>query len=498
MRRILLLFIFSTFVTISASAAYSFYQFRQLQPCLHLDNDTLESCLNELPRIERFLRIASSLKVSLLPSQALTLLDAAKPYLNFKDYFYGKGEPTTYLILLQNDTEMKTNGGFFGSYSVVTADNGVFSTRFQDIYVPDGQLPGHVDPPNPIQAAFKTGAFKLRDSDWDPDFPHSATAIRWFFTKGKEVNPDVLITLSLTDIKKIIEIVGDFSVPEYNTIVTADNVYSLLQNQAELNFFPGSTQKKDALTATGRALISRLQSLSVNQKLQIARQILDSLNNQNILVNSLNSELQQALVSSGWGGELTPSPCAKDNCLSDTFVLIQANMGANKSNCCTTSQTNHTIRQENQSIIHEVQLTFQNASPKENGDPPRFYGGNYISYLRFYIPKEAHDIKVFAEPTLPQTLLDYPTPYSTISGQLDQTERYGFKEIGFFHITKALTTSTVNLSYQLRFHPNQPYELHLLKQHGLHRSPQLINIFGDVYQTDLSSDASFIGANTSK
>lgn len=43
-----------------------------------------------------------------------------------------------------------------------------------DIYTPDGQLAGHVEPPAPIQKAFQNGEWRLRDSNWDPDFTVAA------------------------------------------------------------------------------------------------------------------------------------------------------------------------------------------------------------------------------------------------------------------------------------------------------------------------------------
>jgi hypothetical protein len=60
-----------------------------------------------------------------------------------------------YLVLLQNDTELRPSGGFLGSYAKVElASTGIKNISVQDIYVPDGQLLGHVDPPLPIQQAF--------------------------------------------------------------------------------------------------------------------------------------------------------------------------------------------------------------------------------------------------------------------------------------------------------------------------------------------------------
>jgi len=38
-------------------------------------------------------------------------------------YLLGSDKPTTYTILLQNDTEIRANGGFAGSYAKITISN---------------------------------------------------------------------------------------------------------------------------------------------------------------------------------------------------------------------------------------------------------------------------------------------------------------------------------------------------------------------------------------
>jgi len=489
------------------------------QPCLSvkrsdlltlLRGETGIQCLQSLPALEPKLKFANFFLRSAVISSILPLIPEVTPLLPHLDYLLGTEKPTTYLILLQNNHEMRANGGFFGSYAVVTLDKGQAAFRFQDIYVPDGALVGHVDPPAPIQTAFKQGWFRLRDADWEPDWPTTAKTIRWFFEKGKEINPDVLVTLNLTTIEKIMRLIGEIDVPEYGFKLTAQNLYSLLQNEAEIDFFPGSTQKKDALTAVGAALTKKLSFLKPDQYLQISHLLLGELNHTNLLVNSLNPVVQAALEEKNWAGQLsfTPARCVKDHTwqVCDTVLLIEANLGANKANCCVDRKTVHTITKSNTDISHLINLTFTNNSPLENPLPPRFYGGNYISYLRYYLPENARNIRLTAQPTLPKTLSQYPTPFDGLAQKnFDRRFAYGLTEIGFFHLTAAGTKSAVQLSYDLPMDEVPPgtvagtpdssqveptYQLNLLKQNGLESSPQEINLFGNPISTDLTTDFS--------
>ncbi|PIS17672.1 hypothetical protein COT54_03465, partial [Candidatus Collierbacteria bacterium CG09_land_8_20_14_0_10_46_12] len=49
----------------------------------------------------------------------------------YYSYLLGFERPTTYMILLQNDMEMRANGGFFGSYVVANVSSGEIDLRFQ-------------------------------------------------------------------------------------------------------------------------------------------------------------------------------------------------------------------------------------------------------------------------------------------------------------------------------------------------------------------------------
>ncbi|KKU45930.1 MAG: hypothetical protein UX62_C0024G0005 [Microgenomates group bacterium GW2011_GWA2_46_7] len=407
-------------------------------------------------------------------------------------YLGGYEQPISYLILLQNDTEMRANGGFFGSYAVALINQAKLELRFEDIYSPDGQLSGYVEPPKPIQTAFLKGGYYLRDSDWDPDFTQSARTIRWFLSKGGEINPDVMITISLSTIKKILEITGPIPIPDYDLALSSGNVYQKLQAKVETDFFPGSTQKKDILTGVGQSLMAHLEQLPLKRKLAVARILLRELQNQNILLNTNNGSLQNKFEKKNWAGGLTRPRCSGGelSCNLDTFMTIEANMGANKANCCTARRTTHQIKEQGDSIVHQVELTYTNASEEENPKLPDFFGGNYIQYIRFYLPKNSTNVEVEASPTNPTTLAYFPEPYTLGPNNLDIMDIDEFRVVGFFHHTRAGTSSFIQLKYEL---PNngQKYELHLLKQHGMQNSPQEIVMGEQTVTTNLENDYLF-------
>jgi hypothetical protein len=416
--------------------------------------------------------------------------------------FLGTPEPQTAIILLQNNHEIRATGGFMGSYAKINLKDpqgsdpkrsgssrgpighqakegsypsNIFSLSLQDIYVPDGQIQGHVEPPAPIQQAFGQGWYKLRDANWDPDFPTSAKTIRWFLEKGNEINPDVLIALNLSTIQKLLTLTPPIRVEPVNLTLESSNISLLLQNNIQENFFPGSTNKKDLLTAVNQAFLEKLSSLPLKQKIKIIKIIAHDLKSGEILINSQDPKLQAWLEKKNLAGVLQPTPCTSKvhNCLADTVAIIESNLGSNKANEFITRHTYHQITSESNFITHTITIEYTNSSPSEKPNPPEHHGGDYLNYLRFYIPKNAQNINV--------------------SESFSTNKNHGFTEIGFFHTTPHQSTSSITISYQFPI-TNKSYQLTLLKQPGIENSPQTIVILnsiqdpGKITETNLTHD----------
>lgn len=429
--------------------------------------------------------IIASIFISITLICVVPLLITIKPFFPYADYLLGSHKPTSYIVLLGNDTEMRANGGFVGSYAKVNMHFPQVDLDFQDIYVPDGQVKDHVPQPEPIQQAFGHGTWQLANADWEPDFPTASKALRWFFEKGKEINPDILAIINLSTIREIVDQVGPFRVPEYDSTITPENLYLFLQGKAEVGFFPGSTQKKDALYAVGHAFFKKIKSLPITKQIKIASLLYTELHRKNILVNSQNPDFQNFLLNQDYAGVLKSAS-------EDTYSLVETNLGANKANQFVSRQTNHKIKVNAGSVHHEVILNFTNTSPEANPNPPFHYGGNYIAYLRFYIPASAKDIKIFTNDTQYFPTIATTSAISTLPSTPVPSiqSKYNLTEVGFYHITFAGGQSKINLSYNTPLSLPE-YTLTILKQHGLKSSPQNIDINNKMYKTDLQTDFHF-------
>ena len=113
-----------------------------------------------------------------------SLIVQARKGIEIFPWLIGQDQKRTYLVLLQNNNELRPTGGFIGSFAFLTFDKGKFvDFEVQDVYWADGQLKGHVEPPSELKKYLGEANWYLRDSNWDPDFPTSAVKAQWFLEK---------------------------------------------------------------------------------------------------------------------------------------------------------------------------------------------------------------------------------------------------------------------------------------------------------------------------
>ena len=76
------------------------------------------------------------------------------------------GKRREYLVLLQNEAELRPGGGFIGSLGFLSFEGGyLLNFEVKDVYEADGQLKGHVEPPEEIKTYLGEAGWYLRDAN---------------------------------------------------------------------------------------------------------------------------------------------------------------------------------------------------------------------------------------------------------------------------------------------------------------------------------------------
>lgn len=375
------------------------------------------------------------------------------------------GGKRQYLVLLQNNAELRPTGGFIGSFAIITVENGKFiDFRVEDVYEADGQLNGYVAPPKEITQYLGEAQWFLRDVNWSPDFPTVAAQAAWFLDKELGIKPDGVIGINLAVVQKLLDVTGPVNLVDYNEIITKDNLYERAQQHAELNFFPGSTQKRDFLSAVASALFDRL-TREDSSKMLIIKSLVESADESELIVSINQDQARDALANLGWDGSLHTPDCpavfSERTCVVDTVMQVEANVGVNKANQFIERSINHQVKLNGSMANHDRTIVLRNTA-----DSNAWPEGSYKSYFRLFVTKGARLDSV----TINGNVVDLGGV--SVAEELDKTV------FGFLINVPIKSTYEVRMAYSVAISPEQAltYALFEQKQPGAGLGPMETHI----------------------
>jgi len=357
---------------------------------IHTDFGFLQSDINELNdfggrKIKKYL---SDARIDI--SEYKNKVYVAKLFSSRLSQLLGMEKPMKYLILFQNNMELRPTGGFIGSFATITFDKGRMSEIVvSDVYSADGQLKGHVDPPGAIRIHLGEGGWFMRDANWDPSFPDSATKIEWFLNKEVGTEVDGVIAIDLSFVKSILKIIGPINLIDYNKIISSENLYTTTQEEVESDFFPGSIKKESFMTSLSRQLIAELQSIKDDKYFVLFKEVYNMLEERHLQIFLHDFNAQESIKSLGYSGDVDMNSNCGLRCFSDKYSLIDANLGVNKSNYYIKRSQEINLEVSKQKITHELFVTYENLASEAVGS-----SGFYKSYTRLLLPINANILGV--------------------------------------------------------------------------------------------------------
>ena len=299
-----------------------------------------------------------------------------------------------YMVLFQNNTELRPTGGFIGSYALVEMGNGkILSYSFHDVYEADGQLKAHVDPPLPIRDVMGQPNWFLRDSNFDPDFSLSAQRAMWFLEKETGENVDGVIGVNLNVATGLIGVLGSVYLPDYREEIDASNFLIKATVNSQKDFFPGSTAKRDFIRSVANAMIYKAVDGKSTDYIKLVSAISDSLERKDILIYMQDKKVQEMIEEAGWGGRVVDVSCVFKNCGADFFMSVDANLGVNKANL----YVSRNVSVEKQLGIDGIMKTKAVVSYTNESPSGVFPGGDYKDYTRILLPVDVNIEDILAD-----------------------------------------------------------------------------------------------------
>ena len=362
--------------------------------------------------------------------------NTAEDTLVFLPKLLGVDERQRYLILLQNESEIRSTGGWLTSYGILGIEGGQVRELFvDDIYNADGNLKVQgktYTPPVSMQSALEIEEQPFSLINWNPDLSEVMTASEPYIKElGKGNDLDGLITIDISLVQKLLDHWGGIEVPGESEIVTSENIYSKIFEMHE-SFTPGSTQKSTFLANLANEIIKKILSMNIMELGEMGDVFTESLNEKHLQATFANRDAYQYFSENTWSGTL-------DSKYNESPLLIDWNWGGNKANLYL--EKNHALEvdiKDEDTVDIKYVLTVENDSTKEV-----YPEGNYINYQRAYIPSYSQILKIdgFEE-----------NEYTTY-------KESGFKVIGGWFNTNIQDVNTLTISYRLTRDSNSNFPL---------------------------------------
>ncbi len=308
---------------------------------------------------------------------------------NYSDFLLklvGSDGPKTYLLLLQNNSELRPTGGFPGTYGLITFDNGTLKKVFiEDIYRADANLKENIIPPIPLQHI--TPNWGMRDANWFADFPTSAKKVSQFYKLDSGIDVDGVLTITPDVIAKIFDVIGSIDMPEYNLKLDSSNFMTAIQNEVE--YQADRSAPKQILSDLQPRFFQRLAEQNKDQWLEIFKILTQAAAQKHILAYFSNSGLEKVALENGIGGEIKSttsinSLAGQTGQVSDYLQVVFANVKGSKTDFITDNSMSLETSIDSNVVAHSLTI-----NRKHNGGDSSygFYNRDNSAYIKVYVPQ---------------------------------------------------------------------------------------------------------------
>ncbi len=254
----------------------------------------------------------------------------------------GDGGLRTYLILSQNNHELRATGGFISGVGELTLEEGrLIGLRFDDSYAVDDLAVPHELAPTAFRQTLFGQLWLFRDTNWDPDFPTSARRALDVYARDRGVQADGVIALDLSALQVLVEALGPIQVAGSTEPVTGENILPVIQAQwaepfAGVNQEGGEDwwlSRKSFIGQIANAVLRKLLALSPGSEqagrgvspVKLARSLNQALDEKHILIYLTDPRAEDMLRHKNWDGALVAPLSPSDN-----LLVVDSNVGFNK------------------------------------------------------------------------------------------------------------------------------------------------------------------------
>ncbi len=355
-----------------------------------------------------------------------TLFSQIQPWIAVAPEVLGHPKEKTYLLLLQNNTELRPTGGFIGTYGVLKIRNGELTSFVTDnVYNLDEPAKAYNTkvPPLPLQKYIKQSQWFFRDVNWDPDFPTTAQNAIQFYKdeRGPVRNFDGVFAFTPELIEDLLAVVGPVYVDEKE--FTADNLIYTLAYHVELGFKEEGVNiynRKQIIDDVAQQLKEKLFSLSPSQMNDLAPLVFDALSERQVMFYFSDEKVGDIVASFGWDGRILGAK-------GDYLHVVDANLGSLKSDPAINRSISYTVEPTEEGELQATaSVTYEHTADFD------WKTTRYRTYTRIYVPQGSTLVSADGN-----------------EEELAITDEHGKTVFGTFISIEPLDTETLSFTYIL-------------------------------------------------
>jgi uncharacterized protein DUF4012 len=351
----------------------------------------------------------------LLEKNVESFVDTSDLFLNL----LGNESKKRYLLLFQNNSEIRPTGGFIGSFALIDIDQG----NIEKIDIPGGGpydmkagLKVSIESPQPLHLI--NHRWELQDSNWFADLPASAEKIIWFYEKSGGPTVDGLILVNATFLESILSITGPIEMPEYNKTITQSNFFKEIQKNVELEYDKEENKPKQIIADLTPKIIDSLLKSGKDDFIKMFEVLIAALNEKEIQFYFTNYSLEKLVLKNNWGGQLI-------NTDQDYLNIVSTNIAGEKTDAKIEQDAKLNVDISPDGTIINT-LTINKSHLGQKGE--QFYGVPNLDYLRIYVPKGSSLLEAQGFDTIPKEL------FMILNPEIYQKD----PEIAFIEMTKKI------------------------------------------------------------
>ena len=395
-----------------------------------------------------------------------------------------------YLLLVQNEDELRPTGGFITAADTLLMQNGRLG---KVTFVNSGDLDNWSRPypvaPWQLNEYMNSRVLIFRDANWFTDFRTAAMYAEYLYSYSQDRAVDGVIAFDQHLLVELLRVTGPIEVEDVPYLIDADNVVAYMRaakTPTAEDLASPDWNNKAFLNKITRALLEKILSGAVELE-PLSTVLLRALDEHHLLMQLDSPSMTSLLARYGWDGAVRPED-------GDFIMAVDTNIGFNKTNSMVESSLSYevdltnplsptgllTVDHENKS--EDVAICRHWSKVKAQGEKDYPITDCYWNYLRVYTAEETTLLD--AEPqAIPDSWMiimrNAPSQVDVLEEEIDGVQGFGTLQVvpggqsisASFEFALPLDVTTVQNEADLKI-----YRLKVQKQPGTIAVPITIRV----------------------